>query len=1459
MLKKRIALLPVLAVLALLSTYAAAMPPGVTNEDLDQIMPLSKVKAGMKGYALTVFKGTKIEKVDVEILGILRKANNGKDLIFTRVSGGPVTERKANVMHGMSGSPVYVDGKVIGALAMVPISFSREPLCMVTPIEDMLEALDSNLPSQPIGLSSVTAKLDTPVKVGNETISSITIQDPESPYSLPSQGTMVMTPLMTPIMTSGINSKGIAQLTELLKPYGLIPMAGSGAMSDNAVSVELVPGAALGMSLVTGDVDMTGVGTVTYRRGNKLVAFGHPMTEIGPVDAPMTTAYILDVMPGYQISSKLGVPMREVGRIFEDRPWSIAGEIGTNAKMIPVTIDVNDKAMGRKRTLHINVIRHPVVSPILIGVIASQAISQVHGILGDAMAKVDVAIDADQVGKVERKNVYFASAGIENAALGDMQELIGILSGNRFYPLDIKSVDMSIEIESGRKTAAIERIFVDKTQYEPGETINVGIELQPFKADKIVKTVQIAVPENAPDGKIVLRVNGGMVGGEESPILIVPGEGDGPRLVPAPDGTATNIRQALDKYLEQEQNNELITRLLLSTGAVSVAGEKLRNLPDPIANVMKSIKTTGVKMERDDIKVVEPTDYILTGGQSLPITVARRRRAEKVVLPVETTLQQPSTEVEPDNAPAVESDEGRIEESSDSNLSATNIAPVSHSMRVYPPTPAPAEETAAKPDSEPKKDEAKPEEKKDEQQGEKPVTRQPATWVQKSQQDFGGGIFNGTAATDKDDVRLVPITGKLSSLPEDYVWTVLPDGNGGVFAGTGNNGVIYRVGSDGTNSVFFKTNEFEVHSLAKDSKGTLYAGTSPNGKVYRIGADGQGQMILDAPEMYILALAVDSKDNVYAGAGDSGIIYRITPDGQSSKFVEIPKLSTMSLAMDKSDNLYVGAGKGGLILKVTPDAVAAPIYDAEEDSVSSLVVDGEGNVYAGTGTDKGMIYRIPASGVPKPVFDKAPRALSMVVDAQNNVYTVSDDKIFMIHPDESAMQIDTGNAAAQFISLAMDQNGTIYAGTANTAAIFCAQAAKEGVYESPIHDAGLNARWSRISWIADMPEGSSVALQTRTGNSADPDKTWSSWSTAYANEPGQKITSPAARYIQYRAMLTGKVDGAPILKQVTASYLTDNRPPTVKVNEPQASAVVSRTYEIKWEGSDPDKDALNYDLYYSADSGATWQALGSGLKQEKNDAPAPEVKPVEPAAPQQVEGTLNVQLPEGVKPDVPTLMAKLKEELDKHPEIPQQIKDQILAQAPAQLEAQLNQAAAGVQPQAPQPPKPADNGEKQTTKETSYKWDTTKIPDGTYWLKVIASDRTSNAVGFLSEEKKVGPIIVVNTPPVVKTFKKELVVNPDKTVSVNGYAYDSLIPVTGVQYKIDEGDWMSAEATDGMFDSISEPFAISTQPLKSGSRTIGVKAIDAAGNAAEVKVTAEIPEDKKEEPASENIPAEGLN
>lgn len=1404
----------IIGMLSAVGAIASQSLPGVSSEDAKQIMPVSQLTRGMRGYGLTVFHGTKIEKFDFEVLGILKKMNTGKDLILVRVGGGPITKRQSGILAGMSGSPCYIKGKLIGAISYGS-SFSKEPVGMITPIADMLEAWDTNLPKQASGYSSIQ-NLSEPASVDGKTVNGVSIDEPGEVDTGIDEGILHMEPLMTPLMVSGLSPRGMEQLTAILKPFHIKPMAGpgGGAHADAVKgNLELKPGAAVGVSLASGDVDMTGIGTLTYKRGNKIVAFGHPMLGIGAIDAPMSIAYIYDFISSYNVSTKLGSPIKTVGRIFQDRPWCIAGAIGDMAKTIPVKVSVYDESSKRKKNFNIQVINHPLLASKLATMAVGEAIYDMHPTPGDSTAEVTYNVIADQIGRITRTNTFFDTSSIESAAVSDVGTLMQMLSSNKFYPVDIKSVNVSVKISSKRNTAAIDRIFLKKSEYEPGETAEVGVVLRPYKQDRITKTFKIKIPATAADGKVTLIVRGGgmqSVVGVSSDAAVSSGDDDSAAMpsiavVGSPIANADNVKQLVGKYLEREKNNDIVVQLMLRSTAINVAGEKLSGLPSAIADVMKSSRNSGLKLERDDVKESFKTDMIISGMAQLQLQVKHKKLIEGK--PSAGVSSSVSTSVDdlPDATYTPSQSDGSVSDYYESAAGGPEVKMEADQPSVTVSEQVEDDDSSAscsaadgsgKDDDDSSKDTKADTVKNSStpaaQTYVKTVVRQPKTWMQKSQVDFAKGTFSGVSASSENKLELAPTLRKVVDTSEQFVWSVAPSSDG-VYAGTGNSGKIYHIKDNGEIKLYYETGELEVHALARDSKGNIYAATSPHGKIFKITPDGKGKLLYKTDEHYVLTLAVDKNDNIYAGVGDSGKVYKISPDGTGRLFVDTSEQQVLSLYCESNGSLLIGTGINGIVYRADKYGAIKPVFDANEGSITSVVSDSNGNIYAGT-SPKGSIYKIKSDGSSETLYSKADKVFAMAIDKKDNIYAVSDGNLIEISPDKTVINLDSGESKMQFLSLSYnDLTGALYAGTGNIGSVYVSRCCDiSGTYESAVHDAKMVSKWARIKWFADMPAKTAVSIQTRTGNVETPDGTWTDWSAPYTNSAGDQITNKDGRYIQYKVTLkTSAADTTPKISTVSISYMTPNQAPSVKLTSPTGGEIWSGKETIKWVGADPDNDSLSYDVYYSKD-GKDWKSLVGGVNSSSSNDDKKQLET--------------------------KIVNKVKTELDKSKDIPDDMKNAVIKD----VKIQPNSQAADMPALVPIN-KPSTN--------SSYTWDTKSVDDGTYMIKVVASDKASNAVNALSDSAISAQITVCNTAPMIAIRKGVINADASGQAKISGIASAKSIEIAGVQYRVDGGDWNAAVPDEGMFDSLSSPFTIVTDKLSTGMHKLDIEAVDTAGNA----------------------------
>ena len=1390
--------------------------------DSKKFMHVSELRPGMRGYALTVFKGTKIEKFGIEILGVVAKFNEGKDYIMFRATSGPPVTRGLGIAEGMSGSPIYVGGRLVGAISLGE-QFSKDPIGFATPIEDMFDAWSADLPSKMPSISATAPSVGTPL-------------DSERLQRDNFQNEM-------PLTVSGMNGPEISRLGAALAPYHFRVMAGAGmdsAIDTNplAKNPSLVPGSAVGVALVQGDFDVNATGTVTYRDGNRLLLFGHPFQNLGPIDAALTTAYIVDIYPSYQTSFKLGSPIKTVGRIFQDRPFSVGGVIGPMPQMIPMTVSVNDQSIHRRKEFHVRLINHPLLTGRLIPAIAGAAIAQVHGDPGDSMATVSLDVDAEEIGHIKRTNTYYDSLNIDQTATGDLSSLMSLLSSNPFYPLAVKSVQMSVTIQNRHDTAEIDHLFVNQSKFAPGDTISVGVVLKPYKQPLYTQFVSVKIPLSTPDGVLPLNIQGGTAdeGGGLSLLAALLGG----QQVPT-SGDAANIGQLVKRFEEKPQNNQLVARLTLPTSAVSIHGEKLAGLPPTLAAIMQSPRTTGFHAVRDEVKTAQTVPYLVSGSQTLNIVVQRKSLADAPHPAVPFGPAAPLAGPPP--APAA------IPLSSDDpdNLAAENIALLTAApakkpaSQAYPPTAVTTTSTTTVTTSTSSATETGA--NTSAAAAVKPVGRLPSVWRQDSLADFAAGTPTDVAVSSLGDVRLSSSLAKIADTTENYIWAIQPDGKGNSYLATGDSGVVYKMDAAGKVTPFFRTGELEATALTSDDAGNLYVGTAPHGFVFRVSPDGKGAKVFTAQEKYVTALTQGKNEIYIATGGGTGRIYRLSTglqikmlSGSASKGELIftsPEANILSLAVGKDGTLYAGSAPDGIVYKIVPNAKTfysnvrtlgpgnaskysfqylqvldennlvqenpqtSVLYDAAEPNITALTTDSKGNVYAGT-SPAGAVYRIALDGTAKRLTGLPNTAVtSLQADSSDAVYVAAGSTISKVSPDDSVQSYGT-QSDQQFISLAIDPaTQAVYAGTGTVGSVYKIGAAgsggQSGTFQSTVHDAGRHAQWGTLAWRAETPASSAVTLQTRTGDVARPDESWSAWSAPYTKSSGETVTSPPARYLQYQAQFSGTdTASAPTLSSVSVYYLPRNQPPAVSITRPAAGSAVSKTALFQWSASDPDRDTLSYDLSYSADGGKTWTPITTRaqLKSQTKTVASPAT--------------------------VPTAALRA------------------LAAAPAAVQAQIQAQIAANATAVPKPPKPA-----QHLKETSYSWDTAQVADGYYQIEVVASDKPSNPIGALTAKAVSAPFLIANAAPTLTLGTPT--VSADKSVTLHGTVQTGLAFVQAVQAKVDTGDSVAASADDGLFDSPREPFTLTVAGLASGPHKIEVQALDQAGNKATQTVTVTVP------------------
>ena len=568
-----------------------------------RMFPLAEVHRGLKGVAWTVFQGVTPERMEVEILGVLRDSlGPGRDMILARLVG--VKPEYTGVVAGMSGSPVYIDGRLVGALSYRIGQFSKEPIAGITPIEQMLEVRDG-----------VAAPAGTPRA------------------SVTTAGVAGMQAMETPLVFGGFSQETVERFGDRFRAMGMTPVAGMGGMDGRARQPEpLVPGSAVSAVLVEGDLSMTGTCTVTYVDATRLLACGHPITQAGAVDMPMTKAEVLATLPSPLNAFKIVNATEEVGAFREDRASAILGRFGAQARMIPVEVEVRtaagageriDAKGGEAKTFHLRVVDNRELTPQAMLVSVYQLMQQTNaaaaetswrltGEIGVSRRGADGGAGAPLPGVRMRGTMAPGefNAGAINAALLVGDRFSRVYGNSLEQPL-VMGVTLKLEAIGQRRVAVLDSARLSRTEAGAGETVEVEAVLRPYAEAPRSVRMEVRVPQTAAPGP--LRV------------LVSDGAAVDRLLAPAAGGSrSVSLEDAIAQADHLHANDRLYVTLLDHTAQAVLDAEALGSVPLSMANVLEPLKEAQrVKLSSESVREAASADVgaAVSGSQVLTLTV----------------------------------------------------------------------------------------------------------------------------------------------------------------------------------------------------------------------------------------------------------------------------------------------------------------------------------------------------------------------------------------------------------------------------------------------------------------------------------------------------------------------------------------------------------------------------------------------------------------------------------------------------------------------------------------------------------------------------------------------------------------------------------------------------------------------------------------------------------------------
>lgn len=1167
------------------------LPPG-------SYMTPQELKPGMSGYGLSVFQGSTIEKFEITVIGVLKKVMSGRDAILVKISGAAM--EKNNVIRGMSGSPCYINGKLIGAISF-GYDFSKEPIAGITPIVDMLDSLAENNEGK------------TPIAKGMQS-QGFTVPWDQSGLRNVSSGELRMTPLVSPVALAGFSPAAEKFLSNQFKDMGMMVTSGtSGGMNsaglNRAAFNQVKPGSSIAVLLTSGDFTTVATGTTTARFGNKVLAFGHPFLSAGSIEFPMATSVVHKVLPSLSTSFKLASPIAEVGSFTADRPWSCGGQIGKASKMIPCSFDIVDETRKIERTYNSKIIDHPDLTAQLLAATTMSAVDATHQYAGPYVAKVESRVEADGIDPLVRTDRFASNIAAHsilemlmgfmmgNSIAGSTFRNVSSITSNDFQKASLKSFKIRVTLEDGHQTATLDRVYVDKAFAAPGEQVKVMCVVKPYNQESKIESLSFQIPRDAPDGNLVI----GVAGGDQIDYVR--------HRMGLSDPEPESLKQIVDELRKQGRGDAINLVVGLPEQTLLMDGVKIPDPPSHWSKVLFSNRhTRGPQIIKGELQTSKQTDWLLYGSHILTVEVRNPDKAAAKsppsAMPSYLGGDDPSmTDLARKTLGSAAV--GRVNARSSSGLTVIQGGIAGSAVVVQSGTTQSSSSTSSKTTT---------------ATGSifssagklYPHMRLHQIWREETEDDFRYGKTEGSTIDSWG--RIAP------GLDEVASKSIAPDST--IWAGTWSQGNFYFStdnkiwkwkGDDSKPEKIASIDTSMIPALTSDSTGTLYAAAVPSGGVYAIVPGGKPRQVFKPAEPVVTTLASDDNDNIYVGVAGNGKVYKIDKNKNSSLLFDTGQAHVSALFYAKTHKqLYIGTAEKGSVYCVDENGKTSSIYQTPDHIVTGIAKTKGGDIYIAT-ANQGKLVRVLSSGEAQSLagseafytlhYDEERDAV-FSGDAEGDVTMAAIDKVteqpFFIpvcHTDQEAV-------------LALASNGKrLYVGSSNLSVLksFNLAAAITPYYESRVKDGGRLANWVRLRTSgpfteSDVDVANHLKVETRTGNTSVADLTWSPWTAANFDGESYLLSSPAGRFLQYRLTWTSTTGSSsikqegPQIGRVDIVYMPRDIAPQFSTISLKAASSVNGKQDITVSATDADGDNMLCSIDLSNDGGKTWQRLGTDLR-----------------------------------------------------------------------------------------------------------------------------------------------------------------------------------------------------------------------------------------------------------------------
>jgi SpoIVB peptidase S55 len=630
----RMATLISLIVLAAVSALAqSASQTGQGKQSKTEFFPIDQVKPGMRAVGYTVFSGGEPKKFDVEILGVLKGfPSPQQNAVLSRLLGDELNH--TGVFQGMSGSPVYIDGKLLGAVAF-GYQFAKDPIAGITPIQQMVEIFEQKQggdgKGQRSGQSGQPGQPGQPGQARQVSFSEISFNENSREFaefvnsvsgaprhgaqavSAPSSG-QVLTPIATPLAITGVPPEVVARFAPIFQSWGFAPVAGAGGAAEatelkKADANTLKPGSTIIVPLVRGDYSLAAAGTVTYRDGNRIYAFGHPFLSLGVSEFPMHEGEVVTVMSSNATSFKLSVPTAMVGTVRGDRSTGIYGELGAAPQMIPVEVNLKT-SRGEDRKYAFDVVADRFLTPLLMQMTMLSTIASTERTIGDSTLQIRGRIKLKGLQDVELENRLSSSFNVPLAAAFATSQPITAIFNSGFKDVQFEKLVYDITSRDARSTGQLDRLLVNDTDVRPGEKIEIQAFARTEGGGEYVERIPVEIPKDAPIGQLQIIV------GDGSSIQA---------LEPRSGFTPKSLDQLVRELNKIRKSDRLYVRLARAESGAMVKNEEMPSLPPSVLATLGSDRAIGgYSLTRSATifeKEIAPAEFVISGQRTLTVNV----------------------------------------------------------------------------------------------------------------------------------------------------------------------------------------------------------------------------------------------------------------------------------------------------------------------------------------------------------------------------------------------------------------------------------------------------------------------------------------------------------------------------------------------------------------------------------------------------------------------------------------------------------------------------------------------------------------------------------------------------------------------------------------------------------------------------------------------------------------------